>query len=311
MAMPNHPITLELCQAFVAMHEAKGSLLAAAKLLGDTNFNLSRRIQTIVEGPKQKLPRAWLRKDGKRFELTAEGERMLNHAKDFVERWELLVRLNGMVREAGLSVACGQEAAGGIVLKAAAAFRADFPGENLTVAVTRGRQRIEGVASGRYDLALVTTNKHDAEVIAKRRLVVHELGDDELMLACAVRSPWSEEFKKADDAMLAELLLWPLILPETDSAVRQEFDKNLRKLSPKLPTIAMEVGGWRVLQGYVQAGFGVGLLPRSVLADAGNKLRSRSLPEKLRPKNRSRIVTLPRPANAELVAAFVKRLQNS
>lgn len=305
----NHPMSLELCRTFVAIVDEQGSLLAAAKSLGDTNANCSRRIRPILHGLPPHLPRPWLRKVGKLFTLTPEGSQMLPYAQEIVERWQNLVRLTGVTRPEGLKIACGQEAAGGLVLQAARPFREAFPDVPFSVAVVRGRQRIEGVANGLYDLALVTSTRTDAEMIAQRKLAFHELNDDELKLTCATRSPWAEAFREPKAVTIHELLRWPLIVPEADSAVRQQFDAKLRKQSPELPTIAMEVGGWRVLLGYVLANFGVGLLPSSVIAEAGSKLRSRPLDRTLRPTNQLRIATLPRPTNAEHVAAFLAELQ--
>ena len=62
-----------------------------------------------------------------------------------------------------------------------------------------------------------------------------------------------------------------------------------------------------MLLGYVVAGFGVGLLPTSV-ADGRKDLRTRPLADAIRPRNHLRVVTLPTPANAALVADFAAAL---
>jgi DNA-binding transcriptional LysR family regulator len=135
---------------------------------------------------------------------------------------------------------------------------------------------------------------------------VETLAEDELMLACGSRSQWTAAFADPSLAVEArEVSGWPLVLPGADAAIRKRWDELLRRKVPSaLPTVAIEVGGWRVLLGYVQAGFGVGLLPRSVATMAGTKVKARPLAPAIRPTNRISVVRLPDHANADLLAAF-------
>ena len=52
------------------------------------------------------------------------------------------------------------------------------------------------------------------------------------------------------------------------------------------------------------AGFGVGLVPRSVAAAAGAKVRVRALAQAIRPANRPAVVWLPNRPDARLSDAF-------
>jgi DNA-binding transcriptional LysR family regulator len=239
---------------------------------------------------------------------------MLPLATALADTWARLAATATRPREPGLTVACGQEAAGGVVLAAATAFRKVHPGTPLRIAVVRGRQRIEGVAAGYYDLALVTTAKRDIEPIARRDVTVRSLPDDELVLACAAKSAWEPEFKKVTEVTAARLKDWPLVLPEADAAVRQAWEEKVGRQSVTLPAPAIEVGGWRVLMGYVLAGFGVGLLPTSVVMAANTgkpNLIARPLAGNIRPANQLRVVTLPAGENAALVKDFDDALGSS
>ncbi len=308
MPATNSPLTPEVCRTFVALERAKGVLKAVAADLGEATPTLSKRLRPLVVGAPPHLVRPWLRKVGKRFLLTEEGTAMLPAATDLADRWDRLVSDAERQRLPGLTVACGQEAAGGVVLTAAAAFRKAHPEAPLRIAVVRGRRRIEGVAGGQYDLALVTSQKAEIEAIARRKLAVRQLEEDKLVLACGAKSEWATEFEDgAAEVTAAQLKEWPFVLPETDAAVRQEWDDRLAKALPHPPAAVIEVGGWRVLLGYVVAGFGVGLLPTSV-ADGRKDLRTRPLADALRPRNHLRVVTLPTPANAALVADFAAAL---
>jgi DNA-binding transcriptional LysR family regulator len=133
------------------------------------------------------------------------------------------------------------------------------------------------------------------------------------VLACAARSPWSAEFAEPDRAAdLGEVAGWPLVLPEADAAIRKRWDELVRRQPPSAtPTVAIEVGGWRVLLGYVQAGFGVGLVPRSVAATAGAKVKVRPLVPAIRPANRLSMVRLQERADTSLSAAFRSALTDT
>lgn len=306
MSQTRNALTPELCLTFVTMVRLGGSVSATARELKQSDANVSKRIRPLVRGNPPGLPQAWIVKQGRRFVLTDEGRRMLPLAEEQAQRWSEFIESAATDRAAGVTVACGNEAAGGVVLAAATQFRRQHPNAGLRVAVVRGKQRIEGVVNKRYDLALVTDNPVGVRETARRPVIVESLAEDELVLACAVRSPWANTFTASERAVAVdEVTAWPLVLPESDSAIRKCWDELLRRRSPSaLPTVAIEVGGWRVLLGYVLAGFGVGLLPSSVVAAVGTKVRTRPLVPSLRPMNRLSVVRLADSTDTKLLNDF-------
>jgi DNA-binding transcriptional LysR family regulator len=310
MTSTNAALTPELCRTFVALAQHEGSVTAAARELGASETSVSKRIRPLVRGFPPFLPRPWLIKRGKRFHLTDEGRAVLPLAAEQAERWRQFTAFAAAGRMPGMTVACGQEAAGGVVLKAATTFRQQNPQSVFRIAVVRGSRRIEGVANGLYDIALVTHSPAAVREIARRDVIVEQVSDDELVLACAAKSPWYGGFVDIRRPVtLEELLQWPLALPEPDAAVRRQWDERMRRhqlTGP--PTVAIEVGGWRTILGYVLAGFGVGMLPKSLAQEAGPKLKSRPLPDNLRPMNRLYSVRLPESANPELLESFCRCL---
>ncbi len=311
MTRANHPLTPDLCRTFAALAGLDGSVTATARALGRHPATVSKQLRPLVRGRPPAVPRPWLEKDGKRFALTAEGRRMLPAVRDQLAGWDAFAARAAADRAPGLAVACGHEAAGGVVLAAARRFRRDHPGAALRVAVVRGRSRVEGVADGRYDLALVTDTPAAVRAAAGRRPVaVEPLADDELVLACAARSGWAGAFADpARPADVGEVVGWPLVLPEADAGVRRRWDELVRRRDPSAaPRVAVEAGGWRVALGYVLAGFGVGLVPRSVAAGAGAGVRVRRLARAIRPANRVSVVRPRRPADAALSDAFRQAL---
>lgn len=301
------PLTPELCRTFVALVRLDGSVTRTAHELGLNPASVSKRISPLTKGSPPHLPRPWLEKRGKRFYLTDEGKKVLPTAAEQADRWDRFTAFAATSRPAGLTVACGQEAAGESVLRAAAALRRSHPESSFRLAVVRGRRRIEGVTSGLYDVALVTVPKPDVQEIARREVVVTSLPDDEIVLACAAKSAWATAFAADRPAAASELVGWPLVLPEADAAVRRQFDEKLRRQASRPPTIAVEAGGWRVLAGWVREGFGVGLLPRRLATTS--RLLVRELDPKLRPSNRLQVVRLPNVG--ELAEAFCRALEEA
>lgn len=301
------PITPDVCRAFVALKRAEGVLKDAAATLTESVPTLSKRLKPLVVGDPP-LAGPWLKKEGNLFRLTEVGTLMLPAATDLADKWETVVADAKRVRSPGLTVACGQEAAGGVVLRAAEAFRDARPTTPLRVAVVRGRGRIEGVVGGRYDVALVTLAGPEIQAIAKQKMTVRQLGDDRLLLACGATAKWAADFAdESAEVTAAQVGAWPFVLPETDAAVRQDWEARLTKARVHSPAAVIEVGGWRVLLGYIRAGFGVGLLPASVATDATGIL-TRPLADPIRPRNHLRVVTLPHPPHADLVAEFCRGL---
>jgi DNA-binding transcriptional LysR family regulator len=309
IAGPNHPVTPELCRSFVALEDCNGSLNQAAARLGEATPNVSKRLKVLLNGMPPYLPRPWLKKQGKRFQLTEEGQLMLPHVRDLVENWKTLLNRTSEVRGEILSVACGQEAAGTSVLEAAKQFRIAYPKVLFKIAVIRSRRRLEGLKTGVIDIALVTQDQTAAKRIVEHEIQFDRLKDDELILACAAKSEWAKQFPANDGRVsLPEVMKWPMVLPEADSPIRVQWDVLLRRVKNAMPNVAVEVGGWRVMLGYVLAGFGVGLIPRSVALEAGAKLRVCTLDEKQRPVNRLSAVSLKLSPKKPLVQEFIDRL---
>src|SRR6185436_7955001 len=156
-------------------------------------------------------------------------------------------------------------------------------------------------ASGALDLAVVTHDPDQVRAIARRSLLVEELFDDALMLACPADGPWAATFRKlpAEPVTKRSLAGLPLLLPDPDSGIRQAFDARLRDTGvPRQLDVAVEVGGWRALLACTKAGLGVALLPRSVLVGAESML-VRSLHASINPGNRVRLIGRALPGTEE------------
>lgn len=281
----------ELLQTFVEVVSRDGDAVAAAAALGINQPSMSKRLAQLQHAGRI-LRRPWLERRGKTWALTDEGRRVLPSVEDLVHRYDQLRKFADAAAAPGLSVACGQDAAGGIVLDAVRRFRKQHPDDPVRVSSPRGSARIEGVAGGLFELALVTHTPQQVREIARRDLHVEDLYTDPLVLAASPSAAFAEAFEKlpATRVSARALTAFPLVLPEPDSGLRREFDSRMREAGCGAAMNAVvETGGWSVALEYVREGFGVGLLPRSV-AGRDQRLLVKSAGERVVPANTVRLI---------------------
>jgi len=307
------PVTLtpELLNTFTTLVEQNGDASATAALLGINQPSMSKRLAYFQHVGKL-IRKPWLERRGKTWLLTEEGRRVLPVVEDLLRRYDHMLAFVKGARLPGLLFACGREAADTFVLEAVRRLHERHPEAVYQVLEIRGSQRIEGVASGLLDLALVT---HDpvqiAELARHCSMHVEELREDPLVLACGRHTPWAEDFAALTDGRVsaAAMTRFPLILPEPTAGLRKGLDERLRAagVQGKLPTV-LEVGGWSTILGYTNAGLGVGLLPRSVASDRGKDLVLRAPLVSLLPRNVVRLICRKRPGTEELDLTEMARL---
>jgi len=295
MPRPEIILTPELLRTFVTLVRCDGSVSRTAEALGINEASVSKRIKPLhTSGKGTRSGRlVWLRKEGKTFHPTAEGSAVFDLAIDQLRRWELFTAFATADRLPVVSFACGQEAVTGFVREAVKKFHTANPDVMLRVSTQRGRDRITGVAGGQFDLAVVGHDPAAIQRIARRDLHVEELFADPLVLVCATKSRAAAQFDALpEDGVTAEQLrTLPLVLPEADAGIRQEFGRLLEKAGvTALPRVVCEVGGWGVILQFVQDGLGVGLVPRSVVSRAAGKLPTRPLHDDIAPENAVRLI---------------------
>src|SRR5581483_4838257 len=155
MPRTSAPLSPESCRTLLALLEAGGNATVAAAALDINQASMSKRLKPLQHASAE-LPRPWIEKKGKRFVLTQEGRELLPAIREAVRWWQDFSAYVSKGRPAEVRFGCGQEAAGGFVLEAVAAFYKGRPPAALRVATLRGRERIRRVALGVLDLAAVT-----------------------------------------------------------------------------------------------------------------------------------------------------------
>jgi LysR family transcriptional activator of glutamate synthase operon len=268
---PTATLSFELLRTFVALVQHDGYAGQAMRALGLNQPTMSKRLRHLQHAGLL-LRRPWLVRKGKRWELTAEGRRILPAVTDLVQGYVNLQAFLGgeEVGRAQVRFACGQQTAQGLVREALRAFRAEHPHASLRISTLRGQARIEGVANGSLDLAIVSHEETAIAEIARRPLHVEPLLTHRLALVDAGQAAWSRSFRRlpADGVSPSAFQEFPLILPEPDAGIRKSLDHLLRRegVFPKL-NVVLEVGGWSTILGYVRDGHGVGLVSEGVLAE--------------------------------------------
>jgi DNA-binding transcriptional LysR family regulator len=264
-------LSFELLETFVTFIREGGETAATMERLGLEQPALWKRLRYFQQaGPL--LERPWLVCEGKRWALTAEGERVWPATVELVDRYHDLRTFLSGAGSPGPAVvrfACGQQMAGGLVREAFDGFRRQHPDARIRLSTLRGQARIEGVASGALDLALVTFDEAAIRELARRPLHVETLRLDNLALAASSKSSWGRLLRALLPPAPPEVLAhFPLVLPEPDAGIRHGLDAAVRRLglADRL-SIAFEVGGWPTLLAYVRDGFGVGVVSEGALDD--------------------------------------------
>lgn len=261
-------LSLELLQTFAKLLENDGD---AAKTAADLDINqpsISKRLGHLQHSGEI-LTRPWLAREGKKWGLTAEGERVLPAVRDILRRFdELLLDVNDSPDSSSPHVrfACGRHAALGFVHRALVKFREGNPEAVIHISTLRGDERIEGVANGYLDLATVAIEESEIKEIARRDLHVEEICAHRIGLCCRTDSRYAKALRAKSKTLPMEAFEeFPLVLPERQAGIRKRLDDAFRRKNIGKLNIHMEIGGWGTILDYLQDYDAVGLISESAL----------------------------------------------
>lgn len=263
-------LSIELLETFVTLIQHDGDAGQAARSLAINQPSMSKRMAHLNQAGAV-LKRPWLRRDGKRWLLTEEGLRVLPSVTELIERYNALHGYTHAeaVRSPVMRFACGQTAAMGLVRRALSRFRQAHPDTPVRISTLRGPRRIEGVASGAIDLAIVSRSIDEIREMARGDLHIEELTRVGYSLVCSKSSAWATVFKdlpRDKPITLTQACQFPLVTPEPDSRTREVFDEALQRHAANArPELSVQTGGWLTILDYVRDGHGVGLISDAVL----------------------------------------------
>ncbi len=263
-------LSIELLETFVTLIQHDGDAGQTARVLAINQPSMSKRMAHLNQAGEV-LKRPWLRREGKKWLLTEEGQRVLPSVRELIERYNALHGYTHAqaARPPVVRFACGQTAVMGGVRRALARFRHEHPDTPVRISTMRGPRRIEGVASGALDLAIVSRSMDEIRGIARGDLHIEELARIGYSLVCSKSSVWAKVFKdlpRDKPITLTQACQFPLVTPEPDSRTREVFDEALqRHAAHARPELSVQTGGWLTILDYVRDGHGVGLVSDAVL----------------------------------------------
>jgi DNA-binding transcriptional LysR family regulator len=294
-------VPLDLLETFIAVVQCDGDATRAATALDINQPSMSKRLATLRRLTAERTGNPWLLRQGKRWRVTDEGQRVKPVVSELVARYAQLERFvaSGSEGADSVALACGQQAASSFVREAIVRFHGERPTDRVRLLTPRGRARIEGVAAGQFDLACVTDPPAVIRQLARSELFIEPLMEDRFFLAACppAGSAWGKRWKKlSEDRAVAasELVDLPFVLPEPDAARRRQFDDWASRATGRMLNVVLEIGGWQTMLDFVAQGLGIGLIPETALtiyaARSRVKLSSRRLSEEDFPPDHVRLI---------------------
>lgn len=276
----------ELLNTFITIIRTEGDATLAAEILKINQPSMSKRL-AFLQHAGRILRRPWIDRVGKSWHITEEGKRVLPAVEELVRRYRLLA---DAIDDKGPDIVFGVGASTAVKFarRVCDIFRKGNAGASVRVTQRSAKDRVEGVANGSLDLAVVRMAEGDIRELAHRPLHVETLWDDPLVLVSNSDSFYGDNDDKPTPKTIAKL---PLVLPPYDQPLRIEFDRKCRDagMGERLNVVA-EVGPWSTMIDYAKDGYGVCLLPKSAV-EGMNKLVVKPLPNKLAPLTKTSVIT--------------------
>jgi DNA-binding transcriptional LysR family regulator len=237
-----------------------GSFSGAADALDYTQSAVSKQMAALERDVGTQL----VLREVRPVRLTAAGEALVRHAKAVLERLAAAEAELGAIAalEAGcLRLGAFSSAGATLVVQALAAFKARFPGVEVTL-IEGGRDKlVEGVRTGDLDLAVVfdfpALGLTVDEGIEGRHLL-----DDPNDLLVHPEHPLAQRKRVTFNHLRDEDWLFPTLGPE--SPTQKLFTAACSRAGYE-PRIVFRVNDCEMFQALVAAGMGIGFLPRIAL----------------------------------------------
>lgn len=299
---PLEHLPIELLRTFTCIVKLDGDAAAAAAQLRISQPSISKRLTALRRETTGTDRPPWLILKGRRWLLSPEGERVYRVVADLVRQYEQMMEYiaGSRPQKSVVTLACGQSAALGFVRTAVQQFLHHGPTCQVRLSMPRGQARIEGVAGGQFDLAIVTDGPATIATIARREMFIQDLYADSLLLAG--HPPASAAWAKTWHALptgrpvtAAHVIDFPFLLPEPDATRRKQFDEWCLQATGRTVNVVLETGGWHAILDYVNEGLGVGLVSASAVTAyreqrPNSKLSVRSLDPKTFPADSVRLI---------------------
>jgi DNA-binding transcriptional LysR family regulator len=230
------------------------SFSRAAEKLGVTQPAISAQIRSLEKEVGARL----FDRDGGKVTFTAAGRLFEPFAEHCLQcQSHILVAVNELYRSARgeVSVSASEATSLYVLPPVFAQYKKHYTRVNLNIVRAEHQRSLEAVLNRDVDFAVVSMPVKD------RRLVIHVIHRDELVLAVAPTHPLAtREFITPD-----ELLQFPLLLLKQGR--QRTLIDNFFDSFDAHPRIAMELDSSELLKRLICAELGMGFLPRANVMD--------------------------------------------
>ena len=249
---------LKQLEYFVRVAEL-GSFTRAAIELDVAQPALSRQVRLLEVELRQNL----LVRNGRGAVPTEAGKLLLEHGRGIlyqVERArEDLGRLRGGL--AGrVAVGLPSSIARALTVPLTRAFREQLPEARLAISEGLSSALLEGLVSGRLDIAVL----YNAQ--PSRELDLTPLLEEELVLVRA-RPPGLQEDPPPGPLALAEVAGLPLVIPTRPNAIRNYVEAEMANIGCR-PNVVLEIDGVSAILDLVLDGAGCAILSRNAVLNS-------------------------------------------
>lgn len=253
---------LRQLEYFAAVVDEANFTRAAAKV-HVSQSGVSAQIRQL----ERELGVTLLDRSGRRVRPTAAGSAILPSVRAALEAVGATTRLAdelaGLIRgrvSVGMVTGCTVER----LFDALAEYQQRYPGVEVSLAEDASDRLIDGVRTGRFDLALLgTAGELPADVKS------HLVADEKLVAAVPLTHPLAG----SRTIPLRELAAHPLICLPPGAGVRAALDIACAAAG-LTPTVALEASAPDVVAGLAERGLGVAVLSQTMAATRSRTLRS-------------------------------------
>jgi DNA-binding transcriptional LysR family regulator len=257
-------LTLDDLRYLVAYADAKG-ISAAAEKLGVKQPTVSKRMD-LWRACRPPL----VTRSGNRDELTDRGHHVVASARAILHQ---LDQLSAYLKDHedtpnSFLMGAGSVASQWYLAPTIANLLPEKTDWQFRTRIMRGANRLRGVAAGEIDIAIVSHDQPQIDLIVSGRDVsVERIADHPLCVVAHQRAEAARELSKVlkgQEVPLSMLSHWNLVGLDSQSGVRRYVERQLTGAGLKLRFVA-ETGGWAGAKEFARCGVGVALLPLAYL----------------------------------------------
>ena len=291
--------SIEDLRAFLLLDELLGVAEVARRLRVDVSV-VSRRLKPFRE------PYGLLRKQGGSLVFTDRGRALLPTIRAILHGYDGLAGQLRLRTPDGpsLTIAVGGFGAASLIPEVVARFAVEAPDSTIRNQGCRGRERIQGMIDGRFDLAVLSHSLEQIRPMLGDGTVAVELLPGRPFVVIARReSPTAAALGLVPQdgmATIRDLAKVTLVGLDESSGVRTQLDRQAADAGVRL-RFGATGGGWLAAREYARHGLGAAIVPVEALGDvAAEEFLVRRLDRPLWPGDH----LLHRPADAERVASL-------